>query len=272
MVTRILLQTLMVVAMLIIAGCAGTPADVDESDSLDLTTDLPADSNGNDGAEPSGDDDSVFSDPERALRDAGTFTSTWVWTATDGDDVATSEMRHVVDLETNHSLVSTVNSDGSDDLLMDYYYVDGMEYMRMQTAGSGSTPTYIARQAEFEGDSIVYDNGYAYHDSGLSDWSDAGMTTFDGVSVREYVYTGSDYWLGARGDTAESDFDLRDVEFRMLVDSDGIARYQSFSVDGTDEDGTPQTVEWEYTITDIGSTVVEDPDWFAEALAQTAGN
>ncbi len=276
MARRILLQTLLVVAMLIIAGCSGTPTDVGESDSLNPTTDTDPsgndgdlDGDGTNGAEPDGDDASVFSDPERALLDAGTFTSTWIQHVTDGDVVVTSEMTHIVDLESETSLVSTVNSDGTGDLIWDYYFVDGMEYMRMQTPPAGSAPTYLARQADFEGDSLVYDHGFAYHESALSDWSETGMTTYDGVSVREYVYTGTEFWAGSTGGSTDTGFDVSDIEFRMLVDNDGIARYQSFSIDGVDEDGTLQTVEWEYVISDIGTTVIEDPAWFADAVAQT---
>ena len=57
----------------------------------------------------------------------------------------------------------------------------------------------------------------------------------------------------------------------MLVDADGLPRYESWSFEGETDDGETITGEWEYTLTKVGSTTVDDPEWLAAAQAAAEG-
>jgi len=61
---------------------------------------------------------------------------------------------------------------------------------------------------------------------------------------------------------------VTDFEIATLVDNDGIARLTTWTLTGESESGETVSIEWRYSLTDIGSTTVEDPDWLAAAQQQ----
>jgi hypothetical protein len=284
MVGRKGVLALVVAALMITAGCAGSTGDGTDDDPsptptvADSAPDAGPGDDPDDGTEdgdvPDEGDEWAFSEAERALRNAGSFTSTWTWRASNGTETASTVVHHVVDLVNERSLRETRNADDDGEFVMDDFYTDGVTYMRMVSGGPDSQPMYMASEGRFEGSAMIYEHGYSYDPSHANDWSFERETTHDGVSVREYVYTGSDLWdeIGfLLGDDQSEEAEVTGVEFRMLVDSDGIARYQRFRVEGLEE-GTSVWFEWEYEITDIGSTTVEDPAWLPDALEQTGRN
>jgi hypothetical protein len=258
------LVTIIVAGVLLTAGCLGSVGDGPTSDAT------PTNAGMGEGAETSSTANGEWklSGPEKALLEAGSFTATWTWQASDGIETAATEVRQQVDLVNERSL-STVANTAEDGVLIESFYADGVEYTRMGSDTADSEPLYMASQSEFEGDVMIYNYGYAYDSSDLDDWSLEGTTTYDGVTVRKYVYSGVDLWIGTGAWAGSDEFEVTDVEFTMLVDKNGIARYQSYRVEGTDKDRQVQWFAWEYTVQQVGSTTVEDPQWLPEALDTT---
>ncbi|MFB6154463.1 MAG: hypothetical protein ABEJ22_01115 [Haloferacaceae archaeon] len=275
--TKRIVLPLFVAVLLITTGCLGGSGAGDDTAATATTATPPATSGGDDSTGGSDDDTATgsesgdewdLSEPVGALVDAGSFTASWTWRANDGNETGTMELRQTVDLDSQRAYTTTTTSDANGAFAMEYFYADGVEYTRIAPADAGTEAMYVATDTDFESNAMVYDRGYVYDASDLDDWTFEGVTTYDGVSVREYVYTGLDRWADS-GTASDDDFEVTDVEFRMLVDRDGIARYQRFHVDGVDDAGRSVWFEWEYTVTDVGTTTVDDPDWLTDALEQT---
>jgi hypothetical protein len=269
---------LIVAVLLMTAGCLGgggpgtdaattattSPGDVESASGAD--TDSAADT----GTESAPGDEWNLSEPIRALQDAGSFTATWTWRANDGTETGTIELRQTVDLANERSHLTSTTVDGDGEFVMEYFYADGVQYTRIISDDPDSESMYVATESEFESNTMLYDRGYAYDASDLEEWSSEGVTTYDGVSVRKYAYTGDDLWIGTSA-WEDEEFQVTDVTFEMLVDRDGVARYQKYYVEGVTEEGSTEWFEWEYTVTNVGSTTVDDPEWLDEALEQTGG-
>ncbi|MFC7172548.1 hypothetical protein ACFQL0_02530 [Haloplanus litoreus] len=59
--------------------------------------------------------------------------------------------------------------------------------------------------------------------------------------------------------------EITDFRYVVLVDANGLSRYESWSFTGRTTEGETVSGEWEYTLTGVGSTTVEDPEWLAAA-------
>jgi len=104
--------------------------------------------------------------------------------------------------------------------------------------------------------------------------SNHGTETFDGVRVTRYELTEASSQL-IQADSAVSGgstgvTDISDRHSVVLVDDDGVSRHESWSFTGRTAEGQQVSGEWEYSLTGVGSTVVDDPDWLAEAKAAAA--
>lgn len=121
--------------------------------------------------------------------------------------------------------------------------------------------------AEFDETALFLDYGSVYDGSGLSEWTPQGTETYDGVTVQRYTYDGDDYWTELDGELDDGTFSVQSASYELLVDDDGIPRYQSYRVEAVDETGVEGWYEWEYTVTDVGTTTVADPPWLDAALA-----
>lgn len=101
-----------------------------------------------------------------------------------------------------------------------------------------------------------------------------GTETFDGVTVTRYEYTDAEAWqtynqgVTSGASDTEEEVTVTDFEIATLVDSDGIARLTTWTLTAETESGETVSAEWRYSLTGIGSTSVEDPDWLAEAQTQ----
>lgn len=92
-----------------------------------------------------------------------------------------------------------------------------------------------------------------------------GVETFQGVPVMRYEATGvdalSDSWAG--GENASSWYE--EFSATLLLDQDGVIRHYEYEIVWADYH--TRSVEESYTLSDVGSTDVEKPDWATNATA-----
>lgn len=95
--------------------------------------------------------------------------------------------------------------------------------------------------------------------SNLAEFSAVGTETYDGVDVTRYERTDQPDWISPQ--TTNTEFTWTAFTYVVLVDADGLVRYESWSGEGVDEAGAETTMTFTYSLTDVGSTVIEDPNW-----------
>jgi hypothetical protein len=210
---------------------------------------------------------------EARLREAGSFTSTWTYRGTDADggDGAVSHTYYAdLDGERTHVLVSTAGDDA--DAGWEQFSTGGTVYSRF---GSGEGSFYQVEtdvDADVVGDAVSSAGVYARGD--LSDLSRVGTEQFDGVTVTRYELTDAESTVWRAGAVAAAaggsapDVEMQSVEYVVLVDRDGLARYESWTYTGRTADGRTVSGAWEFSLTAVGSTTFDDPEWLAEAEAQ----
>lgn len=256
---------LAIALLLVAAGClGGGPLHSDQADSNDRSTP------GSD-AEPV--DGLDRSSAEATLRSAGSFTATWRYSGTDADGTD-AEISHTyyADLDGDRSLVqfSTTQDGQAEQTGWEQFYTDGKLYSRF---GSGDGAFYQVQpdDATVVADAISRAGVYAYGD--LDDLTATGTERYEGEPVTRYELSDSQSLFWAAGAEAGSgdDVEVLDFEYVVLVDDDGLSRYESWSYTGTTADGQTSSAGWEYSLTDVGSTSFENPDWLPEAEAQAAG-
>ena len=232
-----------------------------DADDTDGSTDDDSDDSTDDDADDT--DDWERTNAQTALESAGSYTSTWVWRSNVDD---TGEMRFTTQVDfTTDRILNTMRIGGDEVNVIDNYYADGVQYTRFASE-NGDDATYFQSEASFDAAGSVWDYGFAYDSSAFEEWSDQGTETYDGVTVRRYVYDASEQYLG--GQPTDSEFDVTSARFELLVDNDGVPRYQLYEVEGTDDDGAEQWFEWELTVTDVGSTTVDEPAWIQQTSDQ----
>ena len=265
------ISTILVVLTVVLAGCSGGGVtDGGDSDSADTPgTDSPTSGTSTAAGRPPTSDDLSLTDPETRLREAGSFASEWYYTVTETDGTTTSLTRsHRVDLDANRSLqrIETTAPDGS--FAIDTFVADGTSYTRY---GEGDEVRYVS--SDRQADAFSRATGYAAGFSGdlESDARFVGTETYDGVTVSRYEYDNTAAWQAYGGSLfGNENVSVTDFTVAVLVDSDSIARLTTWTLSGEADDGTPVSAEWRYSVTDIDSTTVADPDWLDEAQAQTA--
>ena len=261
------LSTVLVVLTVLFAGCSGGGVTDTEATPAGTTT----------GATTGGTTASgglALTDADTRLRDAGSFTTAWSYsvTAADGTTSSLTQSYHI-DSNANRSLqrLETTGSDSGLDI--ETFVADGTSYSRY---GDGDQVQYVSSDQPagvFE-TATGYASGYS---TGLeSDASFVGTETFDGVTVSRYEYDNTDAWSTYNQGTLDSTFEtdetvtVTDFTVAVLVDSDNVARLTTWTLTGETESGQTVSVDWRYSVTDVGSTTVEDPDWLADAQAQSS--
>jgi hypothetical protein len=251
-----------VVAVLMLsAGCLGGGGEV-------------ADATGSGGSDDGGGDEALeLTDAEQALRDAGSFTVVWTYRGVDAsgtENEVTQEFYVNLDDGRSLSVVSSARDGQPDGGSMAQFFADGVTYVR---SGPADSPTYFSYEQQTTdplATAIGFSQARTY--GATDDLSFAGSETFDGVPVERYelseassqlVQAGSAAGVATGSGTAE----VTDFHYTVLVDADGLSRSESWSFEGETEDGQRVSGEWEYSLTDVGSTVVDDPAWLAEAKA-----
>lgn len=249
------LPTVIVVLIVLLAGCAGGSGDLAAGDTPETTDD-------SSGAI------TLVENRTAALMAAGSYTSVWEMAFdSEGERIGATTYTHAVDYENERSsfgMLMTNEDEVSNDF--ENFYAAGSQYSRY---GSGEDATYQIATAEFAPGNTLFpvESSFATG-SDLEAFSAVGTETYDGVAVTRYERTDRPTWINnqAGGD----DFTWTSFDYVVLVDEDGLVRYESWGGDGVDEDGVEQTITFSYSLTNVGSTVVEDPDWLATAEEQSS--
>ena len=254
------ISTVLVVLTVLLAGCSGGGVTDGTSSTDGTATDGSATGTGS---------DLSLNEADERLRTAGSFTTQWSYTVQQADGTTTQfNNTYEVDLDANRS--REVYSTSGPDAQTDYeiFVSEGTSYTRY---GSGDDAFYQSGDAP----SSVFDSATGraagFYNNLEDDATFEGTETYDGVTVSRYDYTDTDAWgtynqaiTGATFDTDE-EVTVTDFSITVLVDDDGIARLTTWTFVGETASGDQVSIEWSYSITDIGSTTVEDPDWLDEA-------
>jgi hypothetical protein len=256
----------LVALLTLTAGCLGGvpdfPGDVPTPPTDRVVGDGTVARAGDDATTPS------LSDPERVLREAGSFTATWRYTSTD-DAGTRGEMRYDyrVDLAGGRShVVYTLGQEGEEAPgAWETFTVDNRTYSRF---GTGDEAFYQVAEGGVEVVADATGHAAAYETGDLSEMTARGTETFDGVTVHRYELTDVDEWfVGASLAGMSGAAEVTDFRYVVLVDGDGLSRYESWSFAGVTEEGESVSAEWEYSLTGVGTTAVDDPEWLADAEA-----
>jgi len=170
-----------------------------------------------------------------------------------------------IDFESDRGIRSTertLSSDSATQSVSVVVYTDGSTSYRRQNGSNGVT--YDVQEGGYSGvgsTTPVNTTGFAQNYTGFVDefgWERNGTETVDGVTVTSYaaVQNGTSAGIG-------------NASGQLLVDSDGVIREITLSYTLTDA-GSPTTIELSIVLSDVGSTTVEEPDWVAEAQAQSS--
>lgn len=94
-----------------------------------------------------------------------------------------------------------------------------------------------------------------------------GVETFQGVPVMRYEVTGidtlPDWWVGENASSHIEEFSAT-----LLLDEDGIIRHYEYEFVWVDS--PTQRITQAYTLSNVGSTDVQKPDWVANAASNTS--
>ena len=266
-----------VALLLVLAGCTGGGGGGGGDGGAVTDTATPADP-GDAGAADAGSDTGAttgsleLADPETALQSAGSFTSTWQFSGVDEEgveSVLTYTYRADLDAQRAHVTWGVEETGEASSGTFETFTADGTAYTRI---GSDDSVFYQAQpQEEFDvlSQSLAQTAIYGTDVEGLEK---VGTETFDGVRVTRYELTRTDaeLWAGL-GTTGTDPDDLAEIEvdYVVLVDGDGLSRYESWAFAGTTNDGERIEGKWAYELTAVGSTSVPDPDWLDDAKEQT---
>jgi hypothetical protein len=254
--------TLVLVVVMLTAGCLGGEGPAGgASGEAENTPD-------SDGAAAA--DSPELTDPETALRDAGSFTVTWQYAGVDATGTGTEVIHeYYADLQGERSLTVTSSSrDGQPESTTEQFVADGTTYIRSGPANAPSYASYPG-SADVVGTAIALSQARAY--GANEDMTNRGSERFDGVSVTRYELSEADSQLIQAGSAATSGApgtaEITDFHYVVLVDEDGLSRYESWSFTGRTAEGRAISGEWEYSLTKVGGTTVDEPDWLTNARA-----
>jgi hypothetical protein len=266
------IRLLLVVLLVVLAGCVGGGDVTPDAEGADSTgTDDGATGGGGSGSGGADGDEFELGDPESLLRDAGSFTVTWSYAGVDANGVETEFTREFyADLESERSYSRTMSAtDGqADGGSIEQFVADGVTYTRF---GSGDDAMVTSQEgsAEVLGTAIALSQARAY--GADDDMVFAGTETFDGVTVDRYELSTTAEALIRAGSVAAQDqpgtLQVTNFEYAVLVDEDGLSRYESWAFSGRTDDQNEMSGSWEYSLTAVGSTTVDEPDWVDEAGA-----
>lgn len=159
----------------------------------------------------------------------------------------------------------SVDTAGGTQQQISVVYTDGNTSYRKQTA-QGNT-TYDKQEGEpqsFGGVQPVNTSDFTQNYTGIVDgfsWETNGSSEVDGVAVTEYSLTGiaDKQVLGADESTT-----IENASGTLYIDSEGVVRQAEISYTFATEQGST-SIDATTTLSDVGSTTVEEPDWLSEA-------
>ena len=248
--------------LVVLAGCTAVGSDDGDAGATSPASDGPSDSeSGGDG------DVNLVENRTAALRTAGGYTSVWKMVSSrEGEVVGGMTYTHAVDYENERSSFSMqVTSEGEASNDHETFHADGVSYVRY---GTGEDATYQVNEAPFAPDDTLFAvQSYVTDADDLSAFVATGTETYDGVAVTRYERTDRPTWVNAQ--SPDEAFTWTEFTYSVLVDEDGLVRSEGWSGEGVDADGVGQSMEFSYSLTDVGSTTVEEPDWAATARGQS---
>ncbi|ADB60190.1 hypothetical protein Htur_1300 [Haloterrigena turkmenica DSM 5511] len=265
------LSVIAVVALLVLSGCVGLPNAGENQPPPDVSPD--------EFPNASEIDQSVF-DTHATEMGNTSFTLTFEQNRTDRNpSVLEDDFSHMND--TSRTLVEP---DASQYLEHTTGYFSG----NGSTYSNGSTEYVLSRENDWtevrklSPVSMFNESGEYYlwrgvfnNDSDLgydfaaidATYEREGVEWFQGVPVMRYEATGvdalPDRWAG--GENASSNFE--EFSATLLLDEDGVIRHYEYTFEKPPEHRSRLRFSRAYTLSDVGSTDVEKPDWVANATA-----
>lgn len=144
------------------------------------------------------------------------------------------------------------------------YTENNTSYRERVTSEGTNYSTQEGEPTGFGGIVPVNTTGFNQNLSFVSDgvvWEENTTTTVDGDTVTRYDLAGvEDTSMFTRG----SDARLTDIGGTLYVDEDDVIRQVSIGYSVETDSGTSST-QVQFTLTDIGSTTVEEPEWTSDA-------
>ena len=280
------LLTVLLVTLVVLAGCLGG-ADMDTGTdtptaSPTTTSQATGESTGDDapaaGTHPLA-SKTLATSHTTSLRDAESFTLDYSVRTTRSTPNETSEfafdwtVRADVDSGTQliHANVSGIGDQPNTTMAFDLYITpDGTAVQRSSFGGSVQYQRVPADEYNLS-TYLSAMNVTTDLDPESENFTYEGTTTVDGETL--HVYTVSDVDQLSLPDSAAStaEFDTSSVsvfDLRLLVDDAGVIRQLTYDVEVTEGDEVIR-LQFELRYSDIGTTVVEEPDWVSEATTQT---
>lgn len=267
------LSVIVVVALLVFAGCTGLPGTGENQPSPDAS---PADF-----PKASAINQSVFDTHTTALANTS-FTLTIERTRKESNPTAETNFtyqnttsRFLVEPGVSQHLVHTTGSGnwlGSNRSIYSNgrtVYVLYWESNQTQVLDVAFVPVFN------ESDDKYLWSGFFDNDSGNrlehatidATFQREGVETFQAVPVMRYETTDDaalpDWWAG--GENASSRYE--EFSATILIDEDGVIRHYQYEIIFPVFDYRPRRIAVAYTLSDVGSTDVEKPDWMANATA-----
>jgi hypothetical protein len=264
---RRIVPIVLVSLLVVLAGCTGAGGGDGGDGDEGVTTSEPAAPS--DGGSAGDGDVALVENRTAALRAAGSYTSVWkMESSSEGEVVGGMTYTHAVDYENERSRFSMLmTNEGEVSNDHETFHADGVTYARY---GAGEDATYQVNEAPFAPENAPFSvQSYVADGEDLSDFTAVGAETYDGVSVTRYERTDRPNWVAAQG--ADDEFTWTEFTYTVLVDEDGLVRSESWGGEGVDDGGVRHTMEFSYSLTDVGSTSVEEPDWIEAARDQVEG-
>lgn len=242
-----------VLVVVLLAGCAGADGDVASRDDPD----------GTDSTDATGGDVTLVENQTAVLMAAGSYTSVWEMASdTEGERVSAMTYTHAVDYENERSSFGMLMGDGGEATLdSEIFHADGTTYRRY---GTGEEATYVTSEREFAPHDTLFSVESSFASgSDLEAFTAVGTETYDGVSVTRFERSDRPSWV--HNQAGDGEYTWNSFDYVVLVDEDGVVRYESWGGDGVDEAGVEHTISFSYAITGVGSTTIEDPEWLDAA-------
>ena len=264
--TRRIVAVLLLSFLVALAGCTASSGGdgavgIDGTDGAETGTETVAVSSE---TEPADQGDIVLVENRTAaLRDTGGYTAIWKMEfKKEGETVGATTYMHAVDYENERSSFSMLMaSEGEVSTDYESFHADGVTYARY---GTGEDATYQVADAAFAPENTLFSvESHITDADDLAGFATVGTETYDGVTVTRYERTDRPVWIAAQ--SPDSNFTWTKFTYTVLVDENGLVRSDSWGGEGVTDDGVTQTMEFSYSLTDVGSISIEEPDWVATA-------
>lgn len=207
-----------------------------------------------------------------SVESAGSFTvettSTFTANQSGQEQTSTSDSTLRVNLDDDRGIrnqTQTIDTGDGTQEQSTVVYTDGTTSYRQQTAqGETSYDQQDGNPQSFGGIQPVNTTAFAQNYTGIVDgfsWEQSGSSEVDGVAVTEYSLTGEpDKETLNLGENAT----IENASGTLYVDSDGAVRQADIAYTVTTAQGTT-SIDATTTLTNVGSTTVEEPGWLSEA-------